>query len=141
MLSSSFVVVSRRHDDRWRQGRPSSVWSVRIEADAVGPPGRRAFRLLARTTDASAWLWVEREQLQALAMLIEQLLTGFPALDLRASGLRPQGRWSSARAIRLLLPDVEFKVGQLALGYEEAERLYLILAHDVESDAGRSCPL
>ena len=52
---------------------------VRIEADAVGPPGRRAFRLLAVRTDASAWLWVEREQLQALAMLIEQLLTGLPA--------------------------------------------------------------
>src|SRR5262245_16987172 len=46
---------------------------VRIEADAVGPPGRRAFRLLAARDDASAWLWVEREQLQALAMLIEQL--------------------------------------------------------------------
>src|SRR3954453_8983222 len=61
---------------------------VRIEADAVGPPGRRAFRLLAVRTDASAWLWGEREHLQALVMLIEQLLTGLPALDLRAAPSR-----------------------------------------------------
>ena len=70
---------------------------VRIEADAVGPPGRRAFRLLATRADASAWLWVEREQLQALAMLIEQLLTGLPALDLRAAGARPSPSAGAAR--------------------------------------------
>jgi uncharacterized repeat protein (TIGR03847 family) len=83
---------------------------------------------------ATAWLWVEREQLQALAMLIEQLLTGLPALDLRASQVQSQGAGESKDAAASMPPDVEFKVGQLALGYDEAERLYLILAHDVESD-------
>lgn len=106
----------------------------RIEADAVGPPGRRAFRLLAARADASAWLWVEREQLQALAMLIEQLLTGLPALDLRATQSRPQESPGHQESAPSLPPEVEFKVGQLALGYDEAQRLYLILAHDVESD-------
>src|SRR5687768_2082642 len=104
---------------------------VRIEADAVGPPGRRAFRLLAVRADASAWLWVEREQLQALAMLIEQLLTGLPALDLRASPTETRPAASREEGIPSLPPDVEFKVGQLALGYDESQRLYLILAHDV----------
>lgn len=108
---------------------------VRIEADAVGPPGRRAFRLLAIKADATAWLWVEREQLQALAMLIEQLLTNLPALDLRASSPRPQGPAAQPESEATLPPDVEFKVGQLALGYDEAEKLYLVLAHDLESDA------
>lgn len=83
---------------------------------------------------AAAWLWVEREQLQALAMLIEQLLTGLPALDLRATHVRQQGGPESPEDIPSMPPDVEFKVGQLALGYDETERLYLILAHDVESD-------
>ena len=106
----------------------------RIEADAVGPPGRRAFRLFAIRADASAWLWVEREQLQALAMLIEQLLTGLPALDLRAGVQRPDVPSVQRESPPSLPPDVEFKVGQLALGYDEAQRLYLILAHDVESD-------
>jgi len=107
---------------------------LRIEADAVGPPGRRAFRLLVTRDGATAWLWVEREQLQALAMLIEQLLTNLPALDMRAT--QPQGQQAprSTEAASAVPPDVEFKVGQLALGYDEAEKLYLILAHDVESD-------
>lgn len=107
---------------------------LRIEADAVGPPGRRAFRLLAVREDATAWLWVEREQLQALAMLIEQLLTGLPALDLRAAQLRPPAPAAGREGPPSLPPDVEFKVGQLALGYDESQRLYLILAHDIESD-------
>ena len=107
---------------------------LRIEADAVGPPGRRAFRLLAVRDGATAWLWVEREQLQALAMLIEQLLTNLPALDLRASQVQAQRAGESREAAASVPPDVEFKVGQLALGYDEAEKLYLILAHDVESD-------
>jgi uncharacterized repeat protein (TIGR03847 family) len=107
---------------------------TRIEADAVGPPGRRAFRLLAARADASAWLWVEREQLQALAMLIEQLLTNLPALDLRATQSQPQRPQTQRESVPSLPPEVEFKVGQLALGYDESQRLYLILAHDVESD-------
>jgi uncharacterized repeat protein (TIGR03847 family) len=106
----------------------------RIEADAVGPPGRRAFRLRAFRQGATAWLWVEREQLQALAMLIEQLLTGLPALDLRASHVQAQTAGEARESAPSVPPDVEFKVGQLALGYDEAERLYLILAHDVESE-------
>ena len=107
---------------------------VRLEADAVGPPGRRAFRLLALRDDSTAWLWVEREQLQALAMLIEQLLTGLPALDLRAAQAPPAGRTSREDAQASIPPDLEFKVGQLALGYDEAQKLYLLLAHELESD-------
>src|SRR5882757_4390874 len=92
---------------------------LRIEADAVGPPGRRAFRLLATREGATAWLWVEREQLQALAMLIEQLLTGLPALDLRASQVQARGAGEAKEGAAVVPPAVEFKVGQLALGYDE----------------------
>src|SRR3954471_14281819 len=91
---------------------------LRIEADAVGPPGRRAFRLLAVRDGGTAWLWVEREQLQALAMLIEQLLTGLPALDMRASPAKGQTGSEARQGASTVPPDVEFKVGQLALGYD-----------------------
>jgi len=109
-----------------------------VEADAVGPPGRRAFRLLIRREDAAAWLWVEREQLQALAMLIEQLLTGLPALDLRAVQPPPQATGPRREAQATMPPAVEFKVGQLALGYDEAQKLYLLLADEVESEDAAS---
>lgn len=106
-----------------------------LEADAVGPPGRRAFRLLALREGASAWLWVEREHLQALAMLVEQLLTGLPALDVRATQTQPAPPSSKQEASPQLPPDVEFKVGQLALGFDEARKLYLLIAHEVDTDA------
>jgi uncharacterized repeat protein (TIGR03847 family) len=135
MLSSSLALVSGEAGQQVATGQTEFGPVSRIEADAVGPPGRRAFRLLAIRADASAWLWVEREQLQALAMLIEQLLTGLPALDLRAAGPRQASGTGQRDSDAGSPPDVEFKVGQLALGYDEAQRLYLILAHDIESDA------
>lgn len=67
-------------------------------------------------------------------MLIEQLLTGLPALDLRAGQPREQPAGAAGSDRPALPPDVEFKVGQLALGYDEAQKLYLLLAHEVESD-------
>ena len=33
-------------------------------------------------------------------------------------------------------PDVDFRVGQLALGYDEKSSLYLLLAHSVDSESG-----
>jgi uncharacterized repeat protein (TIGR03847 family) len=108
---------------------------TRILADAVGKPGQRAFRLIAESDDRSACLWVEREQLQALAMLVEQLLTGWPAIQIR-------GGQSSSRAASTpdldfpSQPNVEFRVGQLALGFDERSSLYVLLAHNVESETG-----
>ncbi len=82
----------------------------------------------------SAWLWVEREQLQALAMLIEQLLTGLPALDLRSAQQQAAQRPPKQDTVPSVPPDVEFKVGQLALGFDESRKLYLLIAHEVEAD-------
>ena len=61
-------------------------------------------------------------------------MPGLPALDLRASGARAAQSAVQRESAPSLPPEVEFKVGQLALGYDESQRLYLILAHDVESD-------
>jgi uncharacterized repeat protein (TIGR03847 family) len=106
-----------------------------LEADAVGKPGQRAFRVLAQGERGSACLWVEREQLQALAMLIEQLLSGWPAIQIR--GAAPAAAEGATRTAEFpSRPDVDFRVGQLALGYDEANTQYVLLAHSVESDAG-----
>jgi uncharacterized repeat protein (TIGR03847 family) len=105
----------------------------RLVADAVGKPGQRAFRVLVESGPRSACLWVEREQLQALAMLIEQLLSGWPAIQIQAergaasTKKRPQTPFPAA-------PDVDFRVGQLALGYDDRNSVYVLLARSVESD-------
>ncbi|MDE3074266.1 MAG: DUF3090 family protein [Chloroflexota bacterium] len=103
-----------------------------ILADAVGEPGKRRFRILARNDFELANLWVEREQLQAMAMAVEKLLAQVPGADV---GEEDPDRPPREGAISFdLRPNVEFRVGQLALGYEEQHKLFLILAHDAESE-------
>ena len=104
----------------------------RLEADAIGPPGRRAFRIIAESERGRVWLRVERQQLEALAMLIEQLITGVYALDLRAMrGINPAEPQTVDTEPP---PTMELHVGQMALGFDEDQNTYLLLVHDVESD-------
>ena len=52
--------------------------ATRLQAQAIGEPGHRTFRLLVESDDGrAAALWVEKEQLQALGLAIEQLLAEF----------------------------------------------------------------
>ena len=45
-----------------------------VDADAVGPPGQRHFRLRARVGDQYASLWLEKEQLIEIGRIFSRLL-------------------------------------------------------------------
>ncbi|HEX2171004.1 MAG TPA: DUF3090 family protein [Dehalococcoidia bacterium] len=100
-----------------------------LQADYVGRPGERYFRLLARKGTQSACLWLEKEELQALALAIDQLL-----------GLAPQTTIARIGAAQPVAdfpeePTVEFKIGRLGVGQQEDDQDdYSIIAHDTESD-------
>lgn len=100
-----------------------------LRADWVGQPGQRYFRLLARKETLSACLWLEKEELQALALAIDQLL-----------GLPPQTTIARVDAAQPVTdfpeePSVEFKIGRLGVGQQEDEdQVFSIVAHDAESD-------
>ena len=98
-----------------------------IDAEAIGEPGQRTFRILAEHEQAVASLWVEKEQLQALGMIMEQQLARLarrrqvqaqPILSLAS---RFQGRAT-----------IDFKVGRLAVGYDERRNVFTITAHDLD---------
>jgi uncharacterized repeat protein (TIGR03847 family) len=101
-----------------------------LRAEAVGPPGRRRFRLLLENPQIRAALWLAKEQLQALGMTIDQLLGQLPAI------------WSHSTQVRQNLPeqsqtvgvDREFQVARLAIGYEEERKLYVLMAYDADTD-------
>ncbi len=107
--------------------------ATRLQAEAIGRPGQRRFRLLIESEDGrSAVLWLEKEQLQALGLAVEQLLAEL------------QGRLASAQKVALPPPDtfpttpnVELQVGRLALGQDERELetgpRYVVLAYDVDT--------
>jgi hypothetical protein len=60
----------------------------RLQAQAIGEPGHRTFRLLVESDDGrAAALWVEKEQLQALGLAVEQLLAEFQG---KVAGRPPQ---------------------------------------------------
>ena len=103
----------------------------RLDPDAVGVPGQRRFRLVVQNNRETAFLWLEKEQLQALGLAVDQLITPVKAIWSREGESTVAAKDGSfdGRA------SVEVRVGRLGLGYDESTRDYILVAHDVESDA------
>src|SRR5436305_10979560 len=78
----------------------------------------------------AAALWVEKEQLQALGLAVEQLLADFQG--------HPGSRPPRQPPVETFPPNptVDFKVGRLALGQDESELetgpRYVLLVYDIE---------
>jgi uncharacterized repeat protein (TIGR03847 family) len=107
--------------------------TTRLQAEAIGEPGHRTFRLLVESDDGrAAALWVEKEQLQALGLAVEQLLAEF-------QGKPAAGRPPRQPPVETFPPNptVDFKVGRLALGQDESELetgpRYVLLVYDIEA--------
>ena len=110
---------------------------LRLEASALGAPGRRTFRLAAASRAGTAWLWLEKEELQVLGMTIEQLLGGGLAglpLDPALTPATPPSEAAITPVDPGERPALEFKVGRLSMGYEERDDLFVLLAHEVDAD-------
>ena len=104
-----------------------------LDAEAIGQPGRRRFRLFARGRGRTAGLWVEREQLQALTDALEQLLAQLTGGEV----LRPliQAAPTDVPGAPPDFPDhpdVEFQIGDLSLGFDERNNLLALLATPLE---------
>ncbi|MDQ3044791.1 MAG: DUF3090 family protein, partial [Chloroflexota bacterium] len=50
----------------------------RVRAEAIGEPGQRRFRLLVLVEGKTYIGWMEKQQLQALGLALEQLLEHLP---------------------------------------------------------------
>jgi uncharacterized repeat protein (TIGR03847 family) len=98
-----------------------------IDAESLGTPGKRTFRVRIMRRDDSASLWVEKQQLAALGEAIPRVLEQLESPDRHAN--------QEATTIAYFpdTPTVEFKVGRLALGYAEQEDRLVIIAHALES--------
>jgi len=104
-------------------GRVSS-----LEAEAIGEPGQRTFRLRVSAGGRTASLWLEKEQLQALALALMRLLVQMgqpeyiPAAGAVANPLSPFPAQ----------PSLDLKVGRLGLGLDQTEGDIVIFAYEVE---------
>ncbi|HVC34340.1 MAG TPA: DUF3090 family protein [Chloroflexota bacterium] len=103
---------------------------ARLDTDSVGTPGNRRFRLIVQNDTQTAFLWLEKEQLQALGLAVDQLLKQervfWSRTDPKSQPPTPQKPFDGSAS-------VEMRVGRLGLGYDEAAKLFVMIAHDVES--------
>jgi uncharacterized repeat protein (TIGR03847 family) len=102
-----------------------------LEAEAIGDPGQRVFRLRVMSTGEAASLWLEKEQLAALTLAMRQLLE---QADEEEAGEAEPGPSSEQFPKE---PQVDFKLGRLGIGYDERHRVVTIFAYamDLEEDA------
>lgn len=97
-----------------------------IDAQALGQPGQRTFRLRAQAGRNRASLWLEKEQLAALGRAISQVLAERSKTRGRAAGPVP--------AVEDFLEgEIEIAVARLGLDFvTESERI-LLVADDREA--------
>jgi uncharacterized repeat protein (TIGR03847 family) len=111
-----------------------------IGVEAVGVPGQRTFRLLVQNADFGGYLWLEKEQLQALAEGIARMMLeidsekGFdiPSRQPDAANPKPAGFPAS--------PDFEIYVGALSLKYDSVTEMIALEAFSRDEDEEEGPP-
>jgi uncharacterized repeat protein (TIGR03847 family) len=102
-----------------------------IDAEAIGEPGQRTFRLRARAGSNFAALWMEKEQLATLGRAISQVL---------AERSRQRGQPSEAAGdigVFIQFPDVDMQVVRLGLDFDvESDHLVLLADDQAGLDRG-----
>ena len=108
----------------------------RIQVDAVGEPGDRRFRLLSIVNGQTYAVWMEKQQVHALGLALEQMLARLPD----AGAVLPA---APVLAEFDLETRKQFRVGRMELGYDDDEDRIVIVAHDLnspeENDAAFAC--
>jgi uncharacterized repeat protein (TIGR03847 family) len=113
-----------------------------LGADAVGQPGQRRFRLFVRTQTSSAILWMEKEQLLNLSLVIDRVLAQISEgrilrTEAQAGGLSPVvGDLPTGFPAPALY---DFQVGQLRLSFDGEQGAFILAAvpfEIVEDESG-----
>ncbi len=108
----------------------------RITTGAVGPPGKRVFYIQARKDSRLVSLIVEKQQLQSLAIGLEEFLE---ELDNRLPDLPEASAEYDSAEMELEEPlDPIFRVGRIGLGYDEESDRLVLVARELESEDGET---
>jgi len=97
-----------------------------LTTGAIGPPGKRVFYLQAHSESELITLILEKQQVQSLAVGLEEFLA---ELEKRLPGLSEASADYESEQMALEQPiDPLFRVGQIGLGYDDAsDRLVLVV--------------
>lgn len=105
---------------------------TRITTHALGEPGKRVFYLQGRSDDLMLTLIIEKQQIQSLAVGVEQFLQD---LDKRYPELAEASDNFTENEMELETPlDPAFRVGQIGLGYDEDTDLMVLVAREIQNE-------
>ena len=114
-------------DELFGSGMSSDADVQRLRVEALGEPGQRRFRLIAVIGGETHIVWMEKQQLQALGMAVEQLLEQVPDSDV-----------AIVEADTALDFDQEtlnqFRVGRIELGYDATNERVVISTFDLQQE-------
>jgi uncharacterized repeat protein (TIGR03847 family) len=103
-----------------------------ITAGAIGPQGQRVFYIQARKEKELITLIVEKQQVQSLAIGLEQFLADlderFPDL-VNAEDVFIEDEMELEKPI-----DPVFRVGHMGLGYDEENDLLVLVAREIQAE-------
>jgi uncharacterized repeat protein (TIGR03847 family) len=101
--------------------------AVSVDAESIGQPGQRRFRLMVRSNTQTAAVWMEKQQMQGIGDWFEETVK---KLD-EETDAPPDVEPTPFGAVY----DIEIQVTQIALGYQENGGLFVIQAYDVDATA------
>jgi uncharacterized repeat protein (TIGR03847 family) len=104
-----------------------------IDAEAIGQPGQRRFRLLVLSSYGAAAIWMEKEQLSGIGDWLTETVG-------RLDAERPTSDPDTDPMPFPAEVDVEVRAGQLALGYVEDRDLFAIQVYDLVNGPGEDNP-
>ncbi|MQF64951.1 DUF3090 family protein [SAR202 cluster bacterium AC-409-J13_OGT_754m] len=99
-----------------------------IGVEAVGKPGNRTFRLSLGAGEAQAVLWLEKEQLQQLAIYIQQIEESLSPAKSSQGNSVPEDTWNGGPTF------VEFQVGGLSMGHDSPSNAFLFLIYGLDTE-------
>lgn len=113
----------------------------RFVVGTVGMPGDRTFYLQARSADQIVSVAFEKQQAVVLAERIDQLLNEVAGTRAMDDAIPTKAPVELADSGPLDVPlDEEFRVGAMALGWDDAHNLVIIEAHAVSEVEGFEPP-
>lgn len=98
-----------------------------IEPEAIGEPGERRFRIRVMARLESASLWLEKEQVAALALALRRLLEQTKPAE---EPIEPEPVMGGSFPE---MPDVEFRPSRLGIGHDDEATNISIFAYDPET--------
>ena len=105
-----------------------------LGAEAIGQPGQRRFRLFALAGARSLLLWMEKEQMNTLALALDRVMAQISEGNIlrTVAQAAPLPQPESLPANFPRRPTAEFQVGQIRIGYDERHNLLALIASPIE---------